>query len=83
LTLLVTRIGADNSHDPFTPNNFTVAAHFFDRSRNSHRILLINPFDHLMAGYIHLPTPLPDLRELPVQLHGRLAIIFRKLNFQI
>jgi len=40
LTLLVPWVGADNPHHAMTTNDLAVAAHFFDRSRNSHVLLL-------------------------------------------
>jgi hypothetical protein len=40
LTLLVTRIGTDHTHNALAPDNFAVTANFLDRSRNFHISLL-------------------------------------------
>jgi len=40
LTLLMTQVRADHAHHTFAADDLAVAADFFDRSRNSHFILL-------------------------------------------
>jgi len=40
LALLVTQIRADHAHHTLAADDLAVAADFFDRSRNSHCILL-------------------------------------------
>jgi hypothetical protein len=39
----MTRIGANDSHNTVPLDDLAVAAHFFDRSRNSHSLLLDIP----------------------------------------
>ena len=53
LTLLVAWIRTDHAHNAFASDDFTVAANFFDRSRNSHFTLLKLISFHTLIGMKH------------------------------
>jgi hypothetical protein len=64
LTLLVTGVGANHTDHALASDDLAVAADFFDRSRNSH-VVLLKLFQKLQA------TVGPKHNSCPGQIAGR------------